>query len=167
MKKIQSILLLTVIFFGGPAFASDEDDAFHAVQGMFAAMSAYDYDGMVAFGTNDYHLLENGEIWSMDDLVNVARNAEGAIERRNYFSVIRAQKNQGSVWISYWNRADLRTTDGEEISLTWLESAVVVKVGDMWKVEMLHSTRVREPKTIPDGVIMEEYVGENAFMITD
>jgi len=159
-KYLAVFLLLTTV-----NASAQQAGPFNAVQEMFAAMSAYDYDRMAAYGTDDYHLLENGEIWSMDDLINAARRAEGEFARRNFFSVIRQVENDGSVWISYWNRADLETGDGEKLSLTWLESAVVVHRQGEWKVEMLHSTRVREPKTIPEGVIMEEYVGANAFKI--
>lgn len=166
MKFIHAITLF--IFLNLTTIAvSQEKEAFNAIEEMFATMSAYDYDGMAATGTDDYHLLEDGELWTMDDLINSAKGAAGEIERRNYFNVIRSSGDDKSMWISYWNRADLLTTEGDEISLTWLESAVVINVDGKWKVELLHSSRLRNDKTIPEDVVMTEYVGKNPFKIKE
>jgi hypothetical protein len=134
---------------------------------MFATLSAYDYDGMAATGTDDYHLLEHGEIWTMDDLINGIKGGEGVVERRNYFNIIRSSGDDKSMWFSYWNRAEIRTTSGEALTLKWLESAVVINVDGEWKVELLHSTRIDEDKSIPEDVVMTEYVGKDPFMIKD
>lgn len=165
MKLIQKTIAIFLLSLS--AASAQENTPFRAIQDMFAAMSAYNYDLMASYGTDDYHLLENGEVWSMDNLIEAIKGGEGMIARRNYFSVIEQRDNNGAVWISYWNRADFKFADGGTGGVTWLESAVVIKVDGQWKVELLHSTPVREPKTLPDGVIMEEYIGEGAFRITD
>lgn len=165
MKFIQKTIVIFLLSLS--AASAQENTPFRALQDMFAGLSAYDSDAMASFGTDDFHLLENGVVWSMDDLVDAVKANEGTRARRNYFSVIRQRENNGVHWISYWNRADFLTTEDEEFSITWLESAVIIMVDGQWKVQMAHSTRVNEPKTIPDGVIMEEYVGEGAFRIMD
>lgn len=166
MKLIHAVTLLIFLSFTTVA-AAQERQAFNAIEEMFATMSAYDYDGMAATGTDDYHLLEHGELWTMDDLINAIKGGEGVVERHNFFNVIRSSGDDRSMWFSYWNRADIKTTKGEEMTLNWLESAVVVNVDGEWKVEMLHSTRIAEDMTIPEDVVMTEYVGKNPFKIKD
>ena len=49
-------------------------------------------------------------------------------------------------WVSYWNKAEIRRATELRI-IVWLESAVMVKVDDEWKIQLLHSTRVESGKT--------------------
>ena len=133
-----------------------QQDPFRAVQEFFSAISDFDYDRMGATVTEDFHLLEVGEVWELDQLVDVIKTVENRFERRNYFSVIKAVANHNMVWISYWNRAVKKYPDRVQ-EVSWLESAVMVKVENEWKLQMLHSTRV-DPGTIPGDVVFEEYV---------
>lgn len=148
------VILLLMI---SPNVSANEPSAFTAVQRLFAAMSAFDYPQMKAIGTNDFHLLENGEVWDMDDLVTAVKPAGDKYVRRNYFSVIRTVTSQDSVWISYWNRADFPKPDGKVNSVTWLESAVMVNVNTEWKIQMMHSTRLAHPEKLSTDIIFEEY----------
>lgn len=166
----MNILLKSMILFvmiGASMSVAQERGPFHAVEKLFAAISAYDYDAMYAAGTDDFQLLEDGEVWDMAQLVDAVRGAEGEIARRNFFALIKQEEKEGSVWISYWNRADLKIADGEEASIAWLESVVVVRDGGEWKIEMMHSTSLNGAENLPDGLEMEEYVGANPFFITD
>ncbi len=162
---IKSFFLL--VLFGVMPSAAQETRPFHAVEKLFAAMSAYDYAAMHDAATDDFQLLENGEIWDMARLVDAVRDAEGEIARRNFFAIIKQGEKEGSVWISYWNRADFRDTNGEEGSVAWLESVVVVRDGSEWKLEMMHSTGIKGAENLPEGLEMQEYVGANPFLISD
>jgi len=144
---------------------AQENRPFHAVEKLFAAMSAYDYEGMYAAGTDDFQLLEDGEVWDMARLAQAVKDAEGEIARRNFFAVIKQVESNDSVWISYWNRADLRMADGQEASIAWLESVVVVREGNEWVLQMMHSTGIKGAENLPEGLEMEEYIGRGAFRI--
>jgi len=77
-------------------------------------------------------------------------------ERKNYFSQIRARQNENVAWVSYWNKAEIRSETGMR-TIVWLESAILVKELDRWKIQLLHSTRVdqdRYPKDI-DWVLFD------------
>ncbi len=160
IKSIIFFLVLTV-----PATAQ-ENRPFSAVENLFAAMSAYDYDAMFAAGTDDFQLLEHGEVWDMRQLADAIRGAEGVVERRNFYSIIKEVDNGSSVWISYWNRADFRSPDGGG-SAAWLESVVVVEQDGKWVLQMMHSTGLDGAENLPEGLEMEEYVGRNQFLIQD
>ena len=137
--------------------AANEPAAFTAVQRLFSAISNFDYQKMKTIGTDDFQLLENGEIWDMDDLAADIKPSGDKYERRNYFSVIRTVASKDSVWVSYWNRADFPKPDGKVNSATWLESAVMVNVNNEWKIQMLHSTRLRHPEKLSKDIVFEEY----------
>jgi len=58
---------------------------------LFSAMSSFDHAKMKSLVTTDFQLLEAGEDWDIDDLINVINPSE--YKRRNYFNVINT-KNQ-------------------------------------------------------------------------
>lgn len=128
-------------------------DPFNPVQELFDAMSAIDHEKMKSMVTNDFQLLEAGEDWAIDDLIAVIKKSES--QRRNYFGLIKTKINGQMAWVSYWNKATF--TKGEDINtLAWLESAVMIKQGTSWKIQMLHSTRIKA-EDIPGDIVLEEY----------
>ena len=53
-------------------------------------------------------------------------------------------------WVSYWNKAEIRRED-QLRTVVWLESAVMVRENDRWKIQLLHSTRL-EPENYPENI---------------
>lgn len=130
--------------------AAEDHPAFQPVKELFAAMSKHDGKAMHEQATEDFQLLEHGEDWSMQMLVDAVQPKGEPYERKNFFKQIRARQEGNVAWISYWNKAEIRRASGLR-TVVWLESAVIVKVGDRWKVQLLHSTRVdsdKQPKDI-------------------
>lgn len=156
MRIITKFILLTSLLISSGCFAQ-EPAPFNAVQRLFSSMASLDYDEMAAIGTDDFHLLEVGEVWDMNDLISAIKSVPTKFERRNYFSVIKTKTSKDTVWVSYWNKADYTFETGEKIQSRWLESAVMVKVGTEWKIQMLHSTKLRPEQSIPEDVIFAEY----------
>lgn len=130
--------------------AAEDHPAFQPVKELFAAMSKHDGKAMQEQATEDFQLLEHGEDWSMQMLVDAVQPKGEPYERKNFFKQIRARQEGNVAWISYWNKAEIRRASGLR-TVVWLESAVIVKEGDRWKVQLLHSTRVdsdKQPKDI-------------------
>lgn len=141
--------LCGVLFFGGHAVAEDHP-AFGPVKELFAAMSRHDGKAMQATATEDFQLLEHGEDWSMKKLVDAVQPKGKPYERKNFFQQIRARQKGDVAWVSYWNKAEIRREGGLR-TVVWLESAVMVKEDDRWKVQLMHSTRLdadKHPKDI-------------------
>jgi hypothetical protein len=44
-------------------------------------------------------------------------------------------------WIAYVNRGSVQDAKGKK-DLTWLESAVLHRIGGAWKIRFFHATRV-------------------------
>jgi len=129
------------------------NDPFKPVQELFSAMSAVDHNKMRSLVTTDFQLLEAGEDWSMDDLVNVVKPSKN--KRRNYFNLIKTKVSGDMAWVSYWNKATF-TSKNKSRSVAWLESAVMIKEGSTWKIQILHSTRIKI-ENIPKNIVLIEY----------
>ncbi|XZE17676.1 nuclear transport factor 2 family protein [Pirellulaceae bacterium SH449] len=137
-----------VLFLSGIAVAED-DPAFQPVKELFAAMSKHDGKAMKETSTEDFQLLEHGEDWTMDMLVDAVQPKGEAYERKNFFKQIRARQEGNVAWVSYWNKAEIRRSSGLR-TVVWLESAVTIREGDRWKVQLLHSTRLESDKVPKD-----------------
>lgn len=160
MRVIQHLTFLLILLISFNSY-SKQDVPFKVVQDWFAATSAFDIEGVRAAGTEDFQLLENDQLWDMDFLAKIIKRSEGKHQRRNFFSVIKQQMKGDMVWISYWNKAefaDVGEVDNKR-EYFWLESVVLVKNNNQWKIQMLHSSRAKKEK-IPVDVVFVEYVGK-------
>ncbi len=141
--------LYGVLCLSGFVEAADHP-AFQPVKELFAAMSIYDGKAMQETSTEDFQLLEHGEDWTMQELVDAVQPKGNPYERKNFFSQIRARQRGDVAWVSYWNKAEISRESGLR-TVVWLESAVVVREGGRWKVQLLHSTRL-EPDKYPKNI---------------
>ena len=152
MKKSKLLLLTIILIFSSMSQANK--DPFNPVQELFAAMSAVDHEKMKSVVTDDFQLLEAGEDWTIDDLIAVIKISE--YQRRNYFGLIKTKISGSMAWVSYWNKATF--TKGENFeTVAWLESAVLIRDGVSWKIQMLHSTKIKA-EDIPKDIVLQEYL---------
>ena len=96
--------------------------------------------------TDDFLLLEHGELWTVDTIVHYvlgAKKRSPKVERKNRIEFIDFRIEGDRAWIAYHNYAQL-FLEGELIrDLHWLESATAIRREGVWKFDMLHSTRVK------------------------
>ena len=140
---LSKVLLLSLLVLCLPARA--DDPVFQPVVDVFAGLSAFDYDRMRNAVTDDFLLLEHGEVWDMEVLISKVPPSD--MVRRNFFSEISRHASGDMVLINYWNRAEF-TVGKKASSLVWLESVVLQKLDGAWKMLQMHSTRV-EPGMVP------------------
>jgi hypothetical protein len=151
MKKINVIACMVTRVVSAVSIA--EQPEFKPVQELFAAMSAVDHQKMRMEVTEDFQLLEDGEDWSLNDLIDVVQPSK--YSRRNYFNVIRSEVMGNMAWVSYWNKATFHMDD-KQGEVVWLESAVMIKQGELWKIKMLHSTKIKT-EDLPENIVLTEY----------
>ena len=152
--RIGLYWLFGALLLSGSVHAADHP-AFQPVKELFASMSKFDGNAMQATSTADFQLLEHGEDWTMQDLIDAVQPKGKPYERKNFFNQIRARQQGDVAWVSYWNKAEI-IREGGVRTIIWLESAVVVKENDQWKVQLLHSTRL-EPDNHPENIPWIEY----------
>ncbi|WP_340679665.1 nuclear transport factor 2 family protein [Paraglaciecola sp.] len=151
MRKIKQIFLFVSLVVSTSSFG--QDSPFKTVQNLFSAMSEVSHIKMKNAVTNDFQLLEVGEDWDIDDLIKVVNPSE--YSRRNYFNVIKEKSSGDIAWVSYWNKATF--TKGELVeTVVWLESAVLLREDNNWKIQMLHSTKIK-PENLPKNIVLTEY----------
>ena len=112
----------------------------------FDAIAALDTKMMKEYTTKDFLLLEDGGVWNMDTLTNKLSPLKTiSFSRTNHLDFIQTEVKGTTAWVAYNNTADM-TVNGQKRNVRWLESAVLVKEGKEWKVQLLHSTTLK-PKS--------------------
>lgn len=113
---------------------------------LFDALAALDMNGIKEFSTKDLMILESGAIWNLDTLSRKVEQLKAvSFSRTNHLDFVQTELKGTIAWSVYYNTADM-IIDGIEVHRKWLESAVLVKEGKVWKVKLLHSTTLRTKK---------------------
>ncbi|WP_246454695.1 nuclear transport factor 2 family protein [Hyunsoonleella aquatilis] len=115
------------------------------VQGVFDDVwSNQDETQISKYHTEDFVLLEHGEVWTNDSIVNWCQRYQQndpGFTRINTFDFLKSKREGNRIWMAYHNYATLKK-DTLILKVQWLESLVAVKQDSIWKLEMLHSTRL-------------------------
>ncbi|MFK8012041.1 MAG: hypothetical protein AB8B80_08390 [Marinicellaceae bacterium] len=141
-------ILLTIMacFLFTQVSANNTGNAFKAVDAFFLAISEVDHKQMKKNVTKSFVLLEHGEVWSIDDLIDVVKPTD--YKRDNYFSIINMKVYDNLVTVNYWNKANFHNENYNQ-NVIWLESAIIQKNKGKWRLSQMHSTRLppgKEPK---------------------
>ncbi|MBZ5857850.1 nuclear transport factor 2 family protein [Flavihumibacter profundi] len=92
--------------------------------------------------TYDYQLVEEGEVWNIDKEIDyISKIALSKASRTNEF-FIRSVKISGSTAYAVYDLRSTITEEGNAKKYRWLESAIFRKVGNRWRIALIHSTRV-------------------------
>lgn len=108
--------------------------------------AAKDTAAILKHHTTDFLLLEHGEVWTNDTISNWCKKAairDKGIQRTNSFDFFKARKEGNRIWMAYHNYATF-TRDTLLGKGRWLESVVAIKKDSVWKLEMMHSTRIKQ-----------------------
>jgi hypothetical protein len=110
---------------------------------MFEAFSTADLQKMEQAVTPDINILEQGEVWTMDTIIVYLKKPRPTdFKRTNAFDFFKTEVKADHAFVCYYNMATIHA-DNKDRNLKWLESAVLVKRANKWRIKMLHSTRVR------------------------
>ena len=142
MKKLFVIFFLFLSV--SDIMAQKDSQSIQAtVIGFFNGLSLINSDTLKHYTTSDFELLEDGEVWNMDTLVNAVKPLKGSnMIRVNSFNFLTTKIQKDIAWVSYYNTADY-TMDEKKRQVRWLESAVLVKTKGRWKIQLLHSTKIK------------------------
>jgi len=137
---IALLLLLSVL----PTYAQAEKDSIkHTIVQFFEGLSKVDPEHIKAYSSSDFYLLEDGEIWNMDTLIKaVTGGVNPGMQRINSFQFEKIEQTGSTAWVSYFNTAVFKLKD-RQVTVKWLESAVLLKEKKKWKIWMLHSTKLK------------------------
>ena len=118
------------------------------IQGAFDNLWAgVDSTKINKYHTDDFVILEQGEVWNNDRIKVYMRKQlaqKNRAKRTNSMKYLSIDKYGESMQIAYFNSAEFTQADTLVGKAKWLESALAVKTKDGWKLKMMHSTPVRK-----------------------
>jgi ketosteroid isomerase-like protein len=95
--------------------------------------------------TEDYLLLENGELMTAAQDIALMPRPEDEYKRSDVFD-FRSVTIEGTVaYAVYFLRSEMSDRKQGARKREWLESIVLRRSGDRWRVALLHSTRISRP----------------------
>lgn len=109
------------------------------LRAFFEAISDNDYQRLRNITANDYTLIENGPIWTVDSLINVVKSYEGKATMTYEFSDMQTTVKGSTAWMTYINDGMMDMGDQQRL-FNWTESAVFRKQGENWNMVLLHSS---------------------------
>ena len=147
MKRI--LLITIVIVFTGQIYAQqqlakDQQMAQQTVIKMFDALSNRDSISLKSYCTTDISLYEYGQLWNIDTLIlkAITQNQAADFKRTNTFEFINTETDKSMAWVTYRLQSAI-TRDGKQATVQWLETVVLIKEKNQWKVKHLHSTLIK------------------------
>jgi hypothetical protein len=141
IKKIALFFLLSTQF--SFAQTSEKAEVQQVITRFFDALSVSNIPLMKAEVSDDFILLENGEIWTIDTLANkISRpKPEGYLRQNSFdFLMTKIDKNRANVY--YKNKAEI-SSKTRTATIKWLESAILRKEKGRWRMEFMHSTPMK------------------------
>ena len=121
---------------------NDEVQITEAIRSMFAALAAEDIPRFRAVLSPDFYAFEAGGRISADALIDLIKKAHAA--GKVYVWTVNEPEvhiDGSMAWVTYINRGSIKDAS-ETKRVGWLESAVLRKEKDHWRIQFFHSTRV-------------------------
>jgi ketosteroid isomerase-like protein len=139
------VLLLAAGWLAAPALADEVADVKTAIEGNYAAYSSFDEVRYRSTTTDDFLLLEHGELIDREgDVASMAKT--GTSFRRSDRFEFSTVKVEGDVaWAIYTLKSEIYDDKRGSRDREWLESAILRREDGQWKMALLHSTRVSHP----------------------
>jgi len=147
------LIILTLLFIACNNQRSPENEviseeekeiARNLIQGAFDDLWAgLDSTKISKYHTDEFVILENGEIWDNNRIKKFMRKQlsdENRAKRKNIMDYISLDKYGSSIQIAYHNKAEFYNQDSLVGTGSWLESALAIKTQDGWRLKMMHST---------------------------
>lgn len=150
MKRIFQLLIM---FIGITVMSQNsemkkEDQIKELIANSFQKIfSDLDPQSLDTYCTQDFLLLETGEVWDMDEMRNYldrASKQKSEVIRFNSFDFIEIKIEGKMAWVAYHNKAEFKSGEKVVRELNWLESATAILTEEGWKLQLLHSTIAEE-----------------------
>lgn len=129
-----------------PITEAERQIAKDLIQGAFDELWAgVDSTKISNYHTDDFVILENGEVWDNERIKEFMRKQLAITDRAkrtNRMEYLSIDKYGESMQIAYYNFAEFTRADTVAGNAKWLESALAVPTKDGWRLKMMHSTWV-------------------------
>lgn len=147
MKKIITLLIAIVLtgqLYAQSQLTRTQQTVQQTIIKMFEALSNRDSISLKACSTADITLYEYGQVWNIDTLIMkaITQNQAADFKRVNTFEFINTTVDKTTAWVTY-NLHSAMTRNGKQGSVQWMETVILVKEKQRWKIKVLHSTLIK------------------------
>lgn len=138
------IALFTAAIIRAQSFNQREQIVQQTIVKLFDALSNRDSVSLKAWTTADVTFYEYGELWNIDTLIQkaITQNKAREFVRANTFDFIHTTVDKKMAFVNYRLKSTI-TMDGKQATVQWLETVVLLKEKNQWKVKHLHSTLIK------------------------
>ena len=142
--KVLFVSLLLSSITSAQTTSSEQVTVQQTIVKLFDALSNRDSVSLKAWTTADVTLYEYGELWNIDTLIHKAIKLNTAKEfaRTNTFDFIHTTVDKKMALVNYRLQSVI-TREGKQATVQWLETVVLIKEQNQWKVKHLHSTLLK------------------------
>ena len=138
-------LLIFFLFLTTNVFSQENNDSSAIIKLLindYKTMGNWDIKSHIENCTENYLLVENGEVWDIKkETEYYIKNANRVIDRKDFFDIKYVRIYGDLAYAVYNLRSDI-TENGDLKVKTWLESTIFRKIKDKWKIELINSTPV-------------------------
>lgn len=139
--------LACIFCLGFSAIAFSQDDTTAIIQLLkndYSTMVNLDLNKHINNCTEDYLLIEAGDVWNMDREAQWYRDPSSKVNDRKDHFEFKYIRIDGDVAYAVYNLKSDITKDGKLTQKNWNESAIFRKVNGEWKIALIHSTPVKQ-----------------------
>jgi ketosteroid isomerase-like protein len=149
LKRKKIILLLLIISLCTlTVWAGDDEEAVkQAVKNYYYLYFVkMDKDAYRSILTEDYLILENGELLDTESDIALMPEPDSGYDRTDTFD-FRYVKIEGDIaYTVYFLKAEIVDKANGTIHKEWLESTILRRSAEDWLIALLHSTKITNPK---------------------
>lgn len=142
--KFLALFFITTITLAQTSIQSDEQKIRELIKDSFQEiLSDNKKEKLPEFFTEDFLLLEDGEVWDLEIIkgyMDKAAEMDPMPERINSFDFIEIKISGDMAWTAYHNTAVFKMGEKVVGEMNWLESASAIRTEEGWRLQLLHST---------------------------
>tara|TARA_B110000091_G_C13819478_1_gene479836 strand:+ start:5424 stop:5981 length:558 start_codon:yes stop_codon:yes gene_type:complete len=139
--------LILILFISAAISAQEKKDSIAIVQLLkddYSTLQTHDFNAHKKNCTDNYLLIEYGEIWDMNkEADSFKENAHTVFERTDYFDFKYIKVLKNIAYAVYSLKSDF-VEKGKSEQMHWSESAIFRKIEGVWKIELIHSSPHRQ-----------------------
>lgn len=121
----------------------EQSDVQQSVVNLFTALTNADTTALKRSCTEDVRFYEYGQIWTIDTLIQKVMQSRSIpdFKRTNKFEFVSTTINKQTAWVTYYLQSTF-TRNGKEELVKWMETVVLLKQKEQWKIKLLHSSLI-------------------------
>ena len=143
MRTLFHLLIFSIPFSLSAQTSSDSTKIVQLLIKDYKTLAHWDIESHLNNCTDDYYLIENGQLWtSEDEQAYFEANHHRLIRRRDRFKITYSSINGNSAYLIY----ELTTSfseNGKYETRHWIEDAHFKKINGEWKISLIHSSEWR------------------------